>query len=184
MAIQYPVDVVNSRWAVLQVSTGQIVARDRTWPRGDGEAIQGQDPDYVYLRQLSTSPPDYDSRLFVLVGNEEVDADANEIRRTWEARERDLAERTTAVDNEESFRFTNHFPIERISLETAIVVGVLIQFAVDGQAIPPKWKTVINSYRDKVRDKLLPNRDRRNAIVAALTAGQSADLDAGWSSDG
>lgn len=184
MAIQYPVDVVATRWSVLQVSTGLIVARDKTWPRADGEAIQGQDPDYVYLLQISTSPPDYDSRLFSLVGNEEVDADANEIRRTWEARSRDLEERTTAVDNEESFRFTNHFPVERVALETAIVVGVLIQFAVDGQAIPLKWRGVLNAYRDKVRDKLLPNRDRRNAIVAELTAGGSPDLDAGWSADG
>ena len=90
MAIQYPVDVVNSRWAVLQVSTGQIVARDRTWPRLDGEAIQGQDPDFIYLLQTATAIPDYDSRLFILQSDELVDAAANTISRTWSTEPRSV----------------------------------------------------------------------------------------------
>ena len=180
MAITYPVDVQLTKWAVFKVSTGEIISRNKPWPRADGGPIEGLDPDFVYLLQTQTTQPDYDSRLFQLVGNEVVDIDANTIGIQWTTQDRPTAEKKEYAQNEEAYQFTRHFPVERIALETAFVLGILIQFAVDGQAIPAKWRRYVTGYRDKVKDKLLPNRGHLLAILDQIDAGTEPDLDTGW----
>jgi len=81
--ITYPV-APESRWAVLQLSTGELVSRNKPWPVADGSAIPGLDADYVYLLQLTDAQPDYDPRLFTLEKLETIDAPANEIRVSWQ----------------------------------------------------------------------------------------------------
>ena len=44
--ITYPVDVANTKWAVIQLSSGQIVGRNKNWPVADGSEIQGMANEY------------------------------------------------------------------------------------------------------------------------------------------
>jgi len=176
--ITYPVDTENTRWSVLQLSTGEIVGRNKTWPRADGGEIVGLDPDYVYLLQVEAARPDYDSRLYSLVGTETVDADANEIRKTWETVKRPTEEQVIAAENVEAQELAKHISLEREAMETRLMVGAILNY-IDGLQMPTKVQAAADEYKAKAI-KLWKNRDRLEAIIAAIEAGEEPDLDAGW----
>ena len=58
--ITYPVDVANTRWAVVRISTGEILKHNQKWPREDGAEIVGLDPDVALLLEVETAKPAYD----------------------------------------------------------------------------------------------------------------------------
>jgi hypothetical protein len=179
MAISYPVDVVATRWAVLRISTGEIISRNAVWPRADGGPIVGLDPDYVYLLHVNSTPPDYDSRLYFLQGTETVDAEDNEIRLTYDAVKRPLEEQIVAAENVETEQLQRHLRLEREALETRLMLGALIKFVLDNMTMPPKVRTMADEYAAKAI-KLFKNRDRLAVILADIEAGREPDLDAGW----
>ncbi len=181
MAITYPVDIENTRWAVLQESTGEIIARNRRWPRADGGAIDG-DPDYVYLLQVKTEPPQYDGRVYSLHGTETVDAPGNEIRTTWETTKRTIEERKIAAENVEVDKLGTIIDMQREVIETRLMLGALLKFSIDSQALPPKALAMANTYKQKAI-RLWKNRDRLDAILTDIDNDLEPDLDAGWESD-
>ena len=177
--ITYPVDVVNTRWAVLYTPTGEIVARNKVWPRADGQPIEGLDPDYVYLLHINATPPDYDSRLYYLQGTETVDGPGNELRLNWQAIKRDVEEQNEAAKNEESTRLGSLIELQREAVLTRLMVGALLSKTIDNQNPPPKVVTLAGTYiADTV--KIWQNRDRVNAILDDIANGIEPDLDAGW----
>jgi hypothetical protein len=106
MAITYPVDVANTRWSVYRVSTGEIVKHNTRWPRADGGAIVGQDPDLVPLREVEAAQPAYNPATHKLERAEAVtDVAANTHTHGWNvvalsaAELADLAETAQAKAN-------------------------------------------------------------------------------------
>lgn len=176
--ITYPVDVVNTRWAVYQVSTGQVIGRNKKWPVLDGSEIPGQDPDFVYLLHINDAQPDYDARLYFLNGNETVDVSANEIRLSWTANRRPLEERIVAAENVEADEMTKHISLEREAMETRLMVSAILNY-ISGLQMPPKVQAMADAYKAK-GIKLWKNRDRLNAIITAIESNQDPDLDTGW----
>ena len=181
MAIAYPVDTESTRWAVYQVSTGLVIARNKQWPVADGGAIPGMDPDYVYLRQITDTAPDYDARLFRLVGEEAVDVEANELRRTWTVEAIPAEDVKAEIINEESVRFGRIAKIEQALTDVYIMTMATAAVVKDNEAFHPKAAAM---YPDMLARavKLFKNRSRREALEAAADAGtvQTADLDTGW----
>ena len=110
-----------------------------------------------------------------------VDQDNGEYIRTYTTQVRPNDERTQAAEDEESFQFQRHFPVERVALHTAIMVGLIYEFTVNQQSIPAKFQPFATAYRNRVKDKVLPNFDRLNAIIADIEAGNEPDMDSGWS---
>lgn len=181
MAITYPVSP-ESRWAVLELSTGQIISRNKVWPRADGGPIVGLDPDFVYLLHVNDSQPDYDSRLYSLTGTETPDAEANELRLGWATEKRPTDEQIAAAENVEAQKNFTMFRLEREAIETRLMVTALIQHAVDGQLLPQKVRNMASAYVEK-GVRIHKNRDRLKAIVASINANEEPDLDAGWEQD-
>lgn len=179
MAITYPVDVENTRWAILYSPTGEIVARNKVWPVADGGPIQGQDPDYVYLLQIKAAQPEYDPRLYTLEGVEEVDVPANEIRTTWDSVKRPEPDQITAAENEEMNQLSLHVELVREAIETRLMLGAVLYYALDGQTFPAKPQAMADDYKAKAL-KLWNNRNRLDEIVDQITQGLEPDLDAGW----
>ena len=175
--ITYPVDP-DSRWAVLQLSTGEIVSRNKPWPRVDGTEIVGLDPDYVYLQHREDARPQFDSRIYVLIGIETVDAPANELRKTWATEKRPTEEQKVAAENVEAEQLGLHIKIEREVIETRLMVAALLTY-VDGVVMPAKVEAMADAYREK-GVKLWRNRDRLRSILADIDEGTEPDLDAGW----
>lgn len=178
MAITYPVPP-ESRWAVLRLSTGEIVSRNKPWPRADGQPIEGLDPDYVYLRHVTAARPDYDSRYYVLQGTETVDAEANELRLSWETVKRPTEELVAVAENVEAQKLQNFVRLEREAIETRLIVAAILAYIVDAQQFPPKVQTMAQEYVAK-GTKIWKNRDRLKAIIADIQLGLEPDLDAGW----
>ena len=83
MAISYPVDP-DSRWAVYDVTAGQVVSRNKRWPRADGGELVGADPNFVMLQHVEEEQPPA-SELHDVVDGESVDVSANTITRTYTA---------------------------------------------------------------------------------------------------
>jgi hypothetical protein len=140
--------------------------------------IQGQDPDFVYLLQLTTADPDYDSRLHQLVAQETVDELANEIRRAWTTQPLPAEDRTLAAQNTEAQEFLRHVRLEREAIETRLMVASLIMF-MDGLQLPTKVRAFADAYKAR-GVKLWKNRDRLAAILKDIEDGKDPDLDAGW----
>ena len=180
MAISYPVSR-DSRWGVYQVSTGEIVARNKLWPVLDGSPIPGLDPDFVYLLQTEDARPDYDARVYRIEGNETLDLEANTLATSWAMIKRDTAEIRVAAENVEAQELGKHINLAREAMETRLMVGAILNY-IDGLSLPPKVQTQADIYKAK-SVKLWKNRDRLNAILADIDAGNEPDLDAGWEAD-
>jgi len=178
MAISYPVDVDNTRWAVLYLPTGQIIGRNKVWPVLDGSEIPGLEPEYVYLLQISSAKPDYDSRYYTLDGVEVVDAENNELRTTWSAVKRPTEEQVAAAENVEAEHFTNLVRAERELIETRLMVGAILAYVVDQQSFPPKVRNAAEAYIAKAT-KVWQNRDRLQEILDGIQLGEEPDLDTG-----
>lgn len=177
--ITYPVDVLNTRWAVLQLSTGEIVARNKVWPVANGGEIEGLDPDFVYLLHITATKPDYDSRMYTLSGTETVDAEANEIRVAWQTVKRPTEELIAAALNEEGLRLADLTDLQREAVLNRLMIGALLSAAIDNNAPPPKVVALARDYIAKTV-KIWQNRDRVDEIIAQIGQDIEPDLDAGW----
>lgn len=188
-----PIDAVTSRWATWSLSAQRITARNKEWPRPDGGAWT-PNPDEVWLLDVEhllpehaeyTAEPTYDGRLFVLAVADQndpsrVDVDNFRLNVAWTQVPRPASERAVYAHAEEEAQFVRHLSPERFMLRTALVVGILINFTVDGQTIPTKWRPYIEKYRDMVKNKILPNRLRLEDLYAAFESELDANISAGW----
>ena len=180
MAIEYPVDYDNTRWATYQVSTGEIISRNKQWPGGsEGLPLVGDDGTHIMLLHLNDTPPQYDSRLFTLDSTEGIDTEANILHKTYETTARSIPERTIAAKNEEANQLNTHVDLVREAIRTRLMVGALLAYVTDAQTFPAKVDAMAGKYKD-LAVKLWQNRDRLDEIIAAIDNGEDPDLDAGW----
>ena len=178
MAITYPVDTANTKWAVLNTDTGEILARNKTWPTADGSEIVGLASNIVYLLHVTDAQPDYDSRLYVMTSTEVVDAPNNQLRRTYAAQKRPTEEQLTAAENVEVEQMRRHVKLEKEAIETRLMLAAVLHH-LDGLTLPPKMQAMADDYKAK-GVKIWKNRDRLKAIKADITNGIEPDMDAGW----
>ena len=176
--ITYPVDVANTKWAVWQISTSQLIGRNQTWPVGNGDPIPGLDPDYVYLLEQEDARPDFDPRIFRLEGNDTIDVAGNTITRQWQTFKRITEEITNAAENVEAEQMARHIRLEKEAIETRLVVSAILNH-IAGQSMPPRVQSFALDYRNR-GVKIWKNRTRLQTILTEIDAGQEPDLDAGW----
>ena len=179
MAITYPVDVENTLWAVWDSQLSAIIVRNKRWPRADGAEIANQDPRYIWLEQIENAQPEYDPRLYYLETIEQPDPQNNTLTVSYNAVARDAEERKQAAINEEAVRLGDLIDLAKEAVQTRLVVTAIIKHAKDGETLPPKVVQMIDAYSAK-GVKIWKNRDRLEALLAQIDAGQDPDLDAGW----
>jgi hypothetical protein len=56
------IDQAVDRFVIKLASTGQIINHNASWPRANGGAIEGGNPDYQYFKRVASDPPDIDHR--------------------------------------------------------------------------------------------------------------------------
>lgn len=84
MAITYPVDVENTKWAFYRLSTDTILKHNVSWPRADGEEILGLDPDIIPLMEIVEAIPAYDpSTHKIQEAPPTIDVNANTHTHGW-----------------------------------------------------------------------------------------------------
>ena len=85
MAISYPVDVENTRWAVWSISEAALRNHNKPWPRSDGGEIVDMDPDLVPLLEVDVPAPAYDEATQRIErGTPIVDIPNNEHLHDWD----------------------------------------------------------------------------------------------------
>lgn len=86
MAISYPIDVENTRWAVYNTDTSTILRRSMKWPRADGQEIVGAPANIVPLLEV-TAPkpaPSDPATLKVIADDPVVDVPGNTLTQAWQ----------------------------------------------------------------------------------------------------
>jgi len=78
----YPVDL-DQLYIPYSVSAGDVVGKPRAWPRADGMAIEGADPDVIPLMAVEGDKPIYDPDTHHLEPSFVIDLPAEEYRREW-----------------------------------------------------------------------------------------------------
>ena len=101
--ITYPVDVQNTRWAVWSIGGASIVKHNQAWPRADGEAIEGLDPDLVPLLEVEGTQPAYDPLTHRLIRSTPVvDVPGNTHTHGWTTEALSQAEIDDAAEREQA----------------------------------------------------------------------------------
>jgi len=59
------IDYDTDRFVIRLVSTGQVINLNALWPRVDGGAVSGANPDRAYYKKVSVPAPDADHRFRV-----------------------------------------------------------------------------------------------------------------------
>lgn len=161
MPIIYPRPATDQdRYVLFKIDTEEILNFDTRYPRADGGEISGADPNLVYLLKREPFPKpgiDYDMRSLITTPVPDVENGNWDL--IYSSEKRPKEDRKLAVENAEVGEFYRHFTFERLAIETAVAVGLIAHFAIDGQTIPPKWRGRLDKYVSRVRDKVLPNID-------------------------
>ena len=83
MAINYPVDVENTRWSIYKLDTSEVISTRNKWSREDGGEIVGLDPNIAFLLEVQESKPTYDPSTHKLERTVTVDLPNNTITNGW-----------------------------------------------------------------------------------------------------
>ena len=178
MPITYPVDVDNTKWSILEVDSGEIIGRNKSWPNLSGTPQEGADANYVYLLQGETAKPDYDSRTHTRITTEVVDAEANTITKSYSTEKRPLEDINASVANEERNALEGVSPYDE--RDKLVLLGLAVLFRqIEGQTLNAKEQVIA----DKVVSqgtKLWKNDALLKAKIQDLADGNEPDLSEGW----
>jgi len=175
--ITYPV-TPETRWAVYQISSSEIIARNKPWPVADGGPIPGLDPDFTYLLQLTDAQPDYDPRLFTLEKTETIDAPANELRTSWSTVARPVEEVKLNIQNVEAVENSRHYSETERDKLMLLCIGVLFRLVANQQLTAKE--IALKTRAIDIATRIWKNDARLRALFTAIDAGQPIDPDAGW----
>lgn len=99
MAINYPVDVENTRWSLYKLDTSEVISTRNKWSREDGGEIVGLDPNITFLLEVQDGKPTYEPSTHKLEKTVTVDLPNNTITNGWSAvalTQAEIDERTPA----------------------------------------------------------------------------------------
>lgn len=189
-AIDYPVDVANTRWALLNDASGEIVPkRDNIkWPRLDGKRVRVEG--HTWLLRITEPPPPVDPRVFELVEKRDIRRAANQYVISYTAKWRSKADMEAMLDAAVTQHSLTCAQGVDIQSACAAAAGIAQQLA-DGDL------TATNSEKRRARKCaawvkacVQPNEDNGERLLGELrTAYQTRndavpapipDLNAGW----
>lgn len=176
--IDYPVDVNNTLWSVLDTSNGEIISRNKKWPVLDGSEIPGADPRYVYLLQTASAKPDYDSRTHILQQVETADEQANTLSYSYSSIKRPIEEITSSIENEEQDALESLLPNTRRN--KILLLGMTVLFrSIDGLSLNTKEQAIADEIVS-LGVKVWKNDSTLRSKIKDLADGNEPDLSSGW----
>lgn len=187
-AIDYPVDVATTRWALLDDATGTLLREDGPWPRLDGRRVNV--PGTTWLLRIEEPMPAVDQRIFEVTQKKDIKKAANEYRISYVAKWRSKDQMEAMLDQV----VTQHSQICAQGLDIqsacAAAAGIAQQLADGDLSATDKEKRRARKCSQWVRDCVKPNEANGDALLTALrTAYQTRNdaapapipnLDAGW----
>ena len=180
------IDPVVDRFVIWRVSTSQFTNMNATWPRTDGAAIVGGNPDFQYFKKVTSTPPDYDHRFtltteFGKVPTTPTPAEGLPIG-TYEAvytlEKLPVEDLKLQVENEFQHQLQLQFPQTNnpaVLIEAADALARKDSGAVLTEAQQAKIDAIVG-----VGDVLSMLRARQAELNAAIDADEDYDITIGW----
>jgi hypothetical protein len=180
------IDPVTDRFVIWRVSTSQFTNMNATWPRTDGGAIVGANPDFQYFKKVAGTSPDYDHRYtltteFGKVLTTPAPAEGLPVG-TYEATytlvKLPVEDLKLQVENEFQHQLTLQFPQTNnpaVLIEAADALARKDSGAVLTEAQQAKIDAIVG-----VGDVLAMLRSRQAALNAAIDADEDYDITIGW----
>ncbi len=180
------IDPVIDRFVIWRVSTSQFTNMNATWPRTDGGALVGANPDYQYFKKAAGTPPDYDHRYTLTTEFGKVliaPAPAEGLPvGTYEAAytlsKLSVEELKAQVETEFERQFQMAIPVTSISTQLAASIDSVVRKQ-DGAVLTEKQQAK-RVQAIAIGDKLAVLEARRDALLAAIDANADYDLTIGW----
>lgn len=180
------IDPVVDRFVIWRVSTSQFTNMNATWPRTDGGAIVGGNPDFQYFKKVTSTPPDYDHRFtldttFGKVLTTPTPAEglpAGTYEATYELTRLPAEDLKRQVRDEFNLRFAARFPQANSTAELAEVADALARRDA-GLTLTTSQQAILDAMLG-VGDFLSQLRARQSALDASIDANENYDITVGW----
>lgn len=181
------IDPEIDRFVIWRPSTSQFTNMNATWPRTDGGALVGANPDFQYFKKIAGSPPDVDHRFtltttFGKVPTTPIPAEGLPVG-TYEAVydlvKLPVEDLKAQVETQFQVELQKQFPQTSnpsVLLEAADAVARKVAGAVLTSSQQEKLDTIVG-----VGDVVAVLRSRQNELNAAIDAGEDYDITTGWS---
>jgi hypothetical protein len=176
------VDPVVDRFVVKLQSNGQVINLNATWPRGDGGAIVGANPDYQYFKKLNPDQPPLDHR-FELVTTyayatitppPAAGLPVGTYSPVYTVVRRELNELLAQIESAYQEQVRIQFP-ETENPSTIIQVGGILIKQQSGAVLTAAEVTIRNAFV-LIKDKVQQLADRRAELMALARADKDYDL--------
>lgn len=176
------IDPAEDRFVIRIESTGQIINHNATWPRPDGTAIQGGNPDYKYYKRVSNEPPQIDHRYELQTSDVFTDLSpapaeglpVGTFGTSYTPVKLDQNTLLAQIETEYQRQVRLQFP-ETENPSTIIQVGGILIKQQSGAVLTAAEESLITAFV-AVKDKIQQLADRRAELMTACEADEDYDL--------
>ena len=182
--ITYPVDVENTRWAIIDTNTAEIIARNRVWPRTDGGPIVGLASNIVYLLETKDAVPEYDYRVYSLQSVATPNIPSNVMHTAHTAIRHPVAEVKDHIDNREREAYSKLLgdDVSKQDIRNTLLLGAVLNKMMFNQNPPAKVVGMASNYVNEVI-YMWQNKDRWIELYEQADNEEDLDMDAGWTEE-
>jgi hypothetical protein len=179
------IDFDTDRFVLKQISTGQLVNLNATWPRTDGAALAGANPDFAYYKRVSSERPDVDHRFTISSTSSPVDFDpavdpagglpVGEFVETHEAVKLPNDVLKTQVETAFQEELRQRFP-QTADPAVLIEAGGALARKSDGAQLTSVQEASVTAMKG-IEDAVRQLRARQEELNAAIDAGEDYDIE-------
>jgi len=176
------IDPAADRFVIKSLASGNVINFSASWPRGDGGAIQGGNPDLQYFKRVANDAPDIDHRYelqsadsFTLLSPAPADGlPVGTFGTTYTPVRRELNDLLAQIESEYQRQVRLQFP-ETENPSTIIQVGGILIKQQAGSVLTTGEQALIVAFV-ATKDKIAQLAIRRGELMTAAEADEDYDL--------
>lgn len=179
------------RFAIRSVSGGNFINLNAQWPRVDGGAISGANPDLAYYKRVAAARPDIDHRHttaevwapvdFTPAVSPSSGLPVGEFRQSFTITKLDAVDLKLQVDSEFQRQVRIQFPDVENPAKVVEAAGVMASKQA-GAVLTIEQQALLDSFVG-LQNKIRQMRDRVVELYAAIDAGDDYEITAGWTTE-
>jgi hypothetical protein len=184
------IDAAVDRFAIKSVSGGNFINLNAVWPRVDGAALSGANPDLAYYKRVATSRPDIDHRHttaevwapfdFTPAVSPSSGLPVGEFRQSFTITKLDAADLKLQVDTEFQRQVRIQFPDVENPAKVVEAAGVLASKQA-GAVLTTEQQALLDSFVG-LQNKIRQMRDRVTELYTAIDEDEDYEITEGWTS--
>lgn len=182
------IDHAVDRFAIKSVSGGNFINLNAQWPRVDGAALVGANPNLAYYKRVATEVPDVDHRYnvdttwgpvdFTPAVNPADGLPVGEYRQQHAPVKLSVADLKLQVDTEFQRQVRLQYPDVENPSKMIEAAGVLARKQ-SGAVLTADQEALLTSFIG-LEDAISQMRDRVTELYAAIDADEDYDITEGW----